>query len=161
MTSGARDPAAGSDATFALYRRHLLIGWWGLLLFLTLGLALEAFHGLKLGWYLDVDVSVRRLMLTLAHTHGTLLALVNLAFAWAVSSHADWGGTSRTVASYCLGGATVLLPGGFFLGGIFIYSTDPGVGVLLVPLGGVLLLMGILLTARALTRLHPAASDDQ
>ena len=49
-----------------LVRRHLAIGWWCLLLFLSLGIALESLHGLKLGWYLDVSNSTRRLMLTLA-----------------------------------------------------------------------------------------------
>lgn len=38
-------------------------------------------HGFKVGLYLDVDHSARRHMWTLAHTHGTLLALVNIAFA--------------------------------------------------------------------------------
>ena len=30
-------------------------------------------------------------------------------------------------------GALVLLPLGFFLGGVFIYGGDPGIGVILVP----------------------------
>ena len=45
----------------------------------------------------------------------------------------------------------MLLPGGFLLGGAVIYSGDPGVGILLVPAGTVLLLTGVLLAALRLT----------
>jgi len=62
-------------------RLHLRVGWWSLLVFLTLGLVLEALHGFKLGWYLDVSNQTRPLMWTQAHAHGTLLAMVNIAFA--------------------------------------------------------------------------------
>jgi hypothetical protein len=48
-------------------------------------------------------------------------------------------------------GASVLLPGGFFLGGFFIYDGDPGLGALLVPVGGVLLLIAVFLTARGIS----------
>jgi hypothetical protein len=60
---------------------HLRIGWVALRVFLCLGGVLEMLHGFKVGLYLDVDHSARRHMWTLAHTHGTLLALVNIAFA--------------------------------------------------------------------------------
>lgn len=150
-----------ADRSAAAYaRRHLAFGWWSLLLFLSLGLVLETFHGLKIGWYLQVSSHIRRLMLTLAHTHGTLLALIHLAFA--VTACRTGPSNPETVenrdpedfpawrrrASACLIGASVLLPGGFFLGGLFIYDGDPGLGALLVPLGGVLLLIAVFLTAR-------------
>ena len=154
------------DRSAAAYaRRHLRIGWWSLLLFLSLGLVLEAFHGLKIGWYLNVSSHVRRLMLTLAHTHGTLLALIHLAFSVTACRPdlSDNDSTSETErdseesppwrrrASSCLIGASVLLPGGFFLGGFFIYDGDPGLGALLVPVGGVLLLIAVFLTARGIS----------
>ena len=149
----------------AYARRHLLIGWWSLLLFLSLGLLLETFHGLKIGWYLQVSSHIRRLMLTLAHTHGTLLALVHLAFSLTacrqdVFTPGAQSGSERATedspawrrrASACLIGATVLLPGGFFLGGFFIYDGDPGLGALLVPIGGVLLFVAVFLTARGVS----------
>ena len=72
--------------------RHLRFGWWLLLVSLSLGLVLEALHGFKLGWYLDVTNETRQLMLTLAHAHGTLLALVNIAA----------GLTARGVAGFTL-----------------------------------------------------------
>ena len=55
--------------------RHLRFGWRSLFVFLVLGVVLETLHGFKLGWYLDVGAEMRRLMFTLAHAHGTLLAM--------------------------------------------------------------------------------------
>lgn len=135
-----------NDPTF-LTRRHLRFGWWTLLFFLTLGLGLEALHGFKVGLYLDVSNETRRLMWTLAHAHGTLLALVNLGFAFTVRLVPEWAARERGVASACLRGSTLLIPAGFFLGGVFIYSGDPGVGIVLVPIGGLLLLIAVFLTA--------------
>lgn len=42
------------------------------------------------------------------------------------------------------------MPGGFFLGGIWVYAGDPGLGIVLVPLGGVLLFAAAWLTATSL-----------
>ena len=61
--------------------RHIRFGWFALLLFATLGIILETMHGFKIGWYLDVGNETRRLMWRLAHAHGGLLAIVNIAFA--------------------------------------------------------------------------------
>jgi len=47
--------------------------------------------------------------------------------------------------------SSVLLPGGFFLGGVSFYGGDPGLGALLIPVGAVFLLTGVVSTARALT----------
>lgn len=135
-------------------RRHLQFGWWSLLLFLSLGVALEALHGFKAGLYLDVSKETRRLMWTLAHAHGTLLALVHIAFA--ASSHwlPRWDPSMRGLASVSLIGASILIPSGFFLGGVVIYGGDPGLGILLVPLGAVLLFVAVLLTARGAATLR-------
>ncbi len=125
---------------------HLRIGWWSLLVFVLLGSLLEFFHGWKIGWYLDVSNSTRRLMWTLAHAHGTLLSLVNIAFAWTTSTLVA---APNQLASRCLLGSTLLIPGGFFLGGTTIYAGDPGLGILLLPIGAFLLVVAIVLTARA------------
>lgn len=143
------EPDGGSPAS-QYARRHLRFGWWSLLLFLTLGIVLEAFHGLKVGWYLNVSSEARRLMWSLAHAHGTLLALVHLAFS-ATACRAGGPAAWRRWASALLIGASVLLPGGFFLGGIFIYGGDPGLGVLLVPVGAVLLFAAVFVTARGVS----------
>lgn len=137
-----------------LARRHLRFGWWALLAYLLLGLGLEAMHGFKVGFYLDVENSTRRLMWTLAHAHGTLVALMNLAFAAALGG--GWldgaAARSRRLASLSLVGANLLMPGGFFLAGFGIYAGDPGPGILLAGPGGVLLLLGVLLVARDVGR---------
>ena len=143
MSEPATDPSS-ERAT-----HHLKIGWWSLLLFLSLGILLEMFHGLKLGLYLDVSNETRRLLWTLAHAHGTLLSLVNLAFAASLQLFAYEDDGALQLASRCLVGATILRPGGFFLGGAVIYDGDPGLGVLLVPVGAVLLALAVFLVARA------------
>lgn len=130
-------------------RRHLRFGWWSLLLFATLGLALESLQGFKVRAYLDVSNDTRRLMWTLAHAHGTLLAAINILFGLTlrVAAPAYVGGVRLMSAG--LIGAGILLPLGFFLGGVAFYSGDPGLGVLLVPIGGVLLLVALFSIARA------------
>ncbi len=146
------DPAAETvrfrNDPSGLFLRHLRFGWWSLLVFLTLGLVLEALHGFKVGAYLNTTTSTRRLMWTLAHAHGTLLGLVHVAFAVTVRALPDWPARIRGIVSVCLSGASWLMPPGFFLvGGVFVYSGDPGLGILLVPAGGLLLFTGVLLTA--------------
>ncbi|TWU67379.1 MULTISPECIES: hypothetical protein [Crateriforma] len=114
-----------------------------LLLFVTAGILLETMHGLKVGWYLDETYEVRRLMWTLAHAHGTLLSLVHIAFAASVAITPMLWGTGNFLASRGLMAASVLLPGGFALGGIFIYDGDPGAGVFLAPLGAALMWLAV------------------
>jgi len=141
-----QDPKLQRDEDSAGYlRAHLQYGWCSLLVFLTLGIVLEALHGFKVGWYLNVSTETRRLLFTLAHAHGTLLGLVNIAFGLTVAHLPGWKGLSRKTASASLKAATWLLPGGFFLGGLVIYHGDPGLGILLVPLGAGFLLLSVLL----------------
>jgi hypothetical protein len=143
-------PRDGSDAgTALLARRHLRAGWWSLLLFLTVGAALETLHGFKVPAYVAADNELRRLLWTLAHAHGTLLAIVNLAFALTLPHVPDWTGVARTFASRSLFGATVLLPAGFFFGGAFLLEGggDPGPIVLLTPVGALLLFIAVMLVA--------------
>jgi hypothetical protein len=128
--------------------RHLRTGWIGLLVFLSLGIFLEALHGLKLNVYLDVRNSTRRLMWTLSHAHGALFSLIHLAFACSLSALGNREGktlpvTNLLTISRCLIGAIVLLPLGFLLGGIWIFDGDPGPGILLVPVGATLLFIGV------------------
>ena len=121
--------------------RNLRFGWWSLLVFLSLGAILEALHGFKIGWYVDVGNETRRLMFTLAHAHGTLLALVNIVAG--LSGRIVERFTLRSSVSFALIWAAILLPAGFFLGGIVIYDGDPGLGVWLVPVGAALLFYSI------------------
>ena len=59
-------------------------------------------------------------------------------------------GARRRFASRCLVAASILLPAGFFLGGFGIHGGDPGLGVLLVPVGAVLLFAAVVVVACAL-----------
>jgi len=134
-------------------RLHLRLGWLWLALFIAVGVGLEALHGMKVAAYLDLSQAPRRHMWTLAHAHGTLVGLVHLGFA--ATLHA-WPGLEEAsgvrLASRCLIAAGVLLPLGFLFGGVWIVGGDPGLGVLLVPPGGLLLLAAALLMARAVAR---------
>ena len=81
MNEKGIDKSGDASLGSALVARHLRFGWWSLLLFLTMGIVLEVMHGFKVGWYLDVGNETRRLLLRLAHAHGTLLSLVHVVFA--------------------------------------------------------------------------------
>ncbi|HEX4422567.1 MAG TPA: hypothetical protein VH165_31850 [Kofleriaceae bacterium] len=173
------DPAAGSDRsasndrgdrstsndrgateartearTEALIRRHLAFGWWSLTVFTALGLVLEAAHGLKLGWYLDLGNATRRLSFTLGHAHGTLLGLVNLAFAFSLR-HLRMSDVAVARASFALRAVTVLMPLGFLIGGIAFYAGDPGFGIALVPPTGALLVVALAVVAKSVSTRPP------
>jgi hypothetical protein len=137
-------------------RRHLRIGWWSLLCFAAVGLVLEILHGFKVRAYLDVSNETRRLMWTLAHAHGTLLSLVHVIFGLSLRVAAEPLERNLRLISSCLIGASVLLPGGFFLGGVVVYGGDPGLGVLLVPIGAVLLLAAVFFIASQVAASRPA-----
>jgi hypothetical protein len=139
-------------------RRHLALGWWFVLAFLALGFVLEALHGLKIGWYLSVTNTTRRLMWTLAHAHGTLAGLVNIAFALTLRAMPERAEALGRRASPWLVYGSALLPAGFFLGGIVIYSGDPGVGIVLVPAGAIAMGVGLYFVCRAV--LDPAGRDE-
>ena len=142
------------DRDDLLVRRHFLAGWCLLLVFVALGTTLEAFHGLKVGFYLDLGNATRRLMWTLAHAHGVLLGLVNIAFAVTLQSREMTAEKAR-IPSMSLLGASVLLPSGFLLGGMVVYGGDPSLGVLLTPVGAVLLLVAALLVVRHIGERKP------
>ncbi len=135
-----------SSARAATVQRHLRFGWWSLFVFVLLGTVLEGLIGFKWTPYMTNDT--RQMLWRLAHAHGTLLGLVHIAFALTVHS----GASSRPHRwiSPSLIAASILLPGGFFTGGIFTFNGDPGVGVLVVPLGACLMITAVLLVARSL-----------
>jgi len=128
--------------------RHIRFGWRALLLFAALGLVLEALHAFKLRWYLDASNEPRRMLLTLTHAHGVLLALINIIFGLSHRSFPTLSGRRLSLASASLLSATALLPGGFLLGGLVVYGGDPGLGVSLVPIGATLLIIALALFAK-------------
>ena len=134
----------------AIYvQRHLRVGWWSFFLFATFGLFLESLQGFKIRAYLDVSNETRRLMWTLAHAHGALLGLVNVLAGLSIRIMPEVGLAHRRLTSAALLAATVLIPGGFFLGGVVFYGGDPGLGVLILPIGAIALLVAAFRLARA------------
>jgi hypothetical protein len=133
-----------------LARRHHLAGWIGLLVFLGMGAFLEFLHGFKLGFYLDPSNRVRRELWTLAHAHGTVLALIQIAFAAGLMHFGRWTAGPLKLASFFLLDAAWLIPLGFFLGGLLPSEGDPWIGILLVPPGALLLVIAVALIVRSL-----------
>lgn len=119
---------------------NLRAGLLALCAFSALGLALEALHGFKIGFYLDVDNETRRLLWRLCHAHGALLGIVNVCYALAARA---WPQLEDRLVSRSLLVALLLMPLGFFLGGAFARGGDPGVSVALAAAGGVALLFGL------------------
>ncbi|MAI27274.1 MAG: hypothetical protein CMN75_14695 [Spirochaeta sp.] len=148
MKKAQKEKTQEDEVALTIRRQKLKLGWWALCVFLVLGLVLEALHGFKSELYLDVQNETRRLMWTLAHAHGGLIAILNILFGLAIPFMPGFEGPAREWASRCLTGALIALPAGFFLGGVFIHGGDPGLGIVLAPLGGALLIVGVFLTAR-------------
>lgn len=140
------------DSLKRLVRAHFRVGWLGLLVFATLGTALEALHAWKNADYLAVGNETRRLMWTLAHAHGVGLSLVQIAFASTAALCLEMPTAVVVRASRLLHCAFALIPSGFLLGGIATYGSDPGLGVLLVPVGALSLLAAIAALSRELWR---------
>jgi hypothetical protein len=136
---------ARDESRSSLAYLNVKFGLWALLLYLAIGIGLEFLHGFKVSWYLQFET--RRLMWTLGHAHGVLLSVLVIGFGMMLSVWHDAAARWPRLASACLMGATLLLPGGFLLGGAFVHGGDPGVGVFLSPVGGVLLFVGVALTA--------------
>lgn len=124
--------------------RHLRWSLALLALFLASGLWLEAMIGLRMtGW---ADVPLRREFLRLGHAHGGLLALINVALAWALArleTPEAWATRIRLAA--WLG--AVLVGVGFIAGGLLHGPTDPGPPILVVPAGALMLLAALVATA--------------
>ena len=128
-------------------RRHLKFGWWSLFVFVCLGIMLETFLAFRIGWYMNSgDNETHRLMLRLGHAHGTFLSLVNIAFA-ATLSRINLIENIRRLSSRCLIAATLLVPGGFILGGVVTHGSEPGLGIVLLPIGALFLLYALFLLA--------------
>jgi len=142
------EAVARENLALDVARRHLVLGWRALAVFVTLGLALEALLAWKVGSYVDVGNETRRTMWRLAHAHGTGLAMLQIAYALTVV-RAPAAGDRLT--SVCLLAALGLIPLGFFAGGIVVHGGDPGLPVLAVPAGAVALLLGVARVARAVS----------
>jgi hypothetical protein len=133
----------------------LRFGWTAIALFLLGGLVLEFFHLIKAPFY--VEIELRRDLWTLAHAHGTLLGLINVAFG-ATGVRCLASESARARASWLLRAGATAVPAGFFLGGLAPAEGDPSLFIVLVPAGALLMLAGAVLTARGALGRH--ASTD-
>ncbi len=117
------------------------VGLWLLLVSVPLGLTLEALHALKVQVYLAS--ATRRELWTLAHAHGNLLGILCLVLA---SIAPRWwpDADARAFMLRNLRLAAVLMPLGFFAGGVLNYEGDPSYGIVLVPLGALFLVIALL-----------------
>jgi hypothetical protein len=130
----------GKTTSPAPSQLNLQLGWLMIVVFATLGFVLEGLHAFKWPMYLDVGAEPRRLVWTLAHAHGVLLGLVQVALGLTQKS---LGVDFSIPWSWALACGSLLVPLGFFLGGFGIAGGDPGPGVLLVPLGALALIASL------------------
>jgi hypothetical protein len=136
------------DESARLARRHHRLGWGALLVFACSGMVLETLLGFRVPWLVDVDVETRRTMFRLAHAHGALLGMMNAVLAASLRSGGALGLLHARRSSALLVFGTVAIPLGFVLGGVWFYDGDPGLGVVLVPTGGLALVAGLFDVAR-------------
>jgi hypothetical protein len=126
------------------------VGLAGLLAWLVGGMALEALHALKLSAYLEDPV--RRLMWTLAHAHGTLLSIAAIVLGAVALPRSGASARDQRRSDRLFAAGSVLLPLGFFLGGLRHPEGDPGLGILLVPVGALACAAGLAIPLIALAR---------
>jgi Na+-driven multidrug efflux pump len=119
--------------------RTLRTGWLLLAVSLPLGVTLEALHGFKVQAYLASEM--RRELWRLAHAHGTLLGILCLVFVAVAERHV--AAPIRPSVARLLRWGAVLMPLGFFLGGVLNSEGDPSFGILLVPIGALLLVVAL------------------
>lgn len=111
---------------------------------MAFGLLFEGLIGYRSPAYLNDPI--RRELFRLAHAHGAILSLLLLI--------ADQYLTSRGIAiprlaMLSLRIGAVIMPFGFLLGGIWHTETDPHFSIILSPIGGVMLIFGIVAIAFA------------
>ena len=119
-------------------------GWFSLAIFMAFGLLFEGLIGYRSPAYLNDPM--RRELFRLAHAHGTILSLVLLIADQYLASREI---TIPRPALLSLRIGAVIMPLGFLLGGIWHTETDPHFLVILSPIGGVMLIFGIITIALA------------
>jgi peptidoglycan/LPS O-acetylase OafA/YrhL len=134
------DPAPAASHADRLLRQ----GWASVALWMSVGLLLEGLLGYKIPAYLNDPQ--RRELFRLGHTHGTLLGILLVAAALVLERGAEVPKAARTA----LRAGAVLVPAGFFIGGIWHSESDPGPAIWLVPVGALL----VIYSAIAFTLAH-------
>ncbi|HET6586078.1 MAG TPA: hypothetical protein VFG69_21620 [Nannocystaceae bacterium] len=124
--------------------RHLRLALGLVALVLGSGLVLEGLFGLRTrAW---MDDAILREFVRLGHTHGGVLALVNVGLAFAMGRLRTPEVWARRVRVAALAGA-VLVALGFVGGGLWHGPSDPGPLVLFVPAGALMLVASVAVVA--------------
>lgn len=126
------------EASFGLAKQ----AWFGLAFWMAFGLLVEGLIGFRSPAYLQDPV--RREVFRLAHAHGTLLSilllLANLYIQRGLASPPELGVLLLRIGVF-------VMPIGFLLGGIWHFESEPGIGIFLAPIGGVLVVFGVVTLA--------------
>ncbi|MBS1796268.1 MAG: hypothetical protein JSS81_20620 [Acidobacteria bacterium] len=138
------EPAEDGRGTDETARRVAQQAWISLAFWFAFGLFLEGLIGFRSPAYLQDPV--RRELFRLAHTHGTVLGLFLLIVGLYLRKNLV-ALPKLVVRAVQLG--VVLMPLGFLLGGVKHTETDPNALVFLVPVGGLLIIFGIVALALA------------
>lgn len=113
-------------------------GLIGIAVWMAFGLLLEGLIAFRVPDYLSDPIT--REMFRLAHAHGTLLSLILVAVG--LASRAELIAPPK-VADWMLRIGSIVMPVGFMLGGIGNSANDPSPLVFLAPVGGLMLIFGI------------------
>lgn len=116
--------------------------WWSLAFWMAGGLLLEGLLAFRSPAYLQDNV--RREFFRLAHAHGTILNILLLVAALYLNKGLI-SPPSLGLLSLRLG--VIAMPLGFLLGGVWHYESDPGFAVLLAPVGGLMIIFGVITIA--------------
>jgi hypothetical protein len=129
VAKNAQGQAASAPGADAQARLHARAGWTLLALGLAFGVTLEALEAFRVSWV--VADAWRNRLWSLAHFHADAMGLLNLVYR----PYARGAAESRALV---IGSA--IIPLGFLLGGLAHTEGDPGLGILLVPVGAVLVI---------------------
>ena len=133
-SSAVREENEEDSVTRVLFTRGLVLTALGM----ALGLTLEGLIGYKTPAYLQD--SLRRELFRLAHAHLTLLGLLASVCGLGLSR---WQVSAPAAVRRALLAGALLMPLGFFLGGMSHPEGDPGPGIWLAPAGALLVLYGL------------------
>jgi hypothetical protein len=115
----------------------LFQAWLSIAVWMSFGLLLEGMIGYRIPAYLNDEI--RRELFRLAHTHGALLNVILLLAGLGINAGLV---APSKIALLILRVGVIAMPLGFLLGGVWHTESEPGLGVWLAPLGGLMVILG-------------------
>lgn len=131
------EEAKPSEISAGLFQAWASIAAW-----MSFGLLLEGLIGYRIPGY--VNDEMRRELFRLAHSHGALLNIILLLVVICVRMQIV---TASKIALWALRIGVIMMPVGFMLGGIWHTESEPGIGIFLAPLGGIMVIFGVISVA--------------